>query len=197
MAKQTREELLSKKRQYYHANKHKLDKQKIKHLKKKYYQENKQKWLDNDSIVSNHWYHKNKERALKNRAAYYQKHKAELTKKHRERYQKDLKFRITERLRGRLRDALVRYRDKRVKLAPTLSLLDCSMDEFICKIEKQFADGMNWDNYGSIWHIDHIRPIASFDLTMKEDQLKCFHYSNLRPLFAKENLSKGCKYEAS
>ena len=50
---------------------------------------------------------------------------------------------------------------------------------------------MNWDNHGE-WHIDHHIPIASFNL-LKEEEQKCFHYTNLKPLWAKDNLSKGKK----
>ena len=52
---------------------------------------------------------------------------------------------------------------------------------------------MSWDNYGE-WHIDHIRPMASFNLQEQEEQLKCCHYTNLQPLWAEENLRKGNKY---
>jgi hypothetical protein len=67
----------------------------------------------------------------------------------------------------------------------------------VCKewIEKQFKPGMSWNNYGLHgWHIDHIRPCASFDLTDPIQQKQCFHYTNLQPLWASENLSKGAKY---
>jgi hypothetical protein len=51
---------------------------------------------------------------------------------------------------------------------------------------------MSWSNWGKFgWHIDHIRPCASFDLSKKSEQLKCFNYSNLQPLWAVENLKKG------
>ena len=53
---------------------------------------------------------------------------------------------------------------------------------------------MSWDNYGD-WHIDHIRPCCSFDLSKIEEQEKCFHYSNLQPLWAEENMTKGGKYD--
>ena len=60
-------------------------------------------------------------------------------------------------------------------------------------IESQFVDGMSWDNHGE-WHIDHIRPCASFDLTDPEQQKECFNYKNLQPLWAKDNLSKGDRF---
>ncbi len=57
-------------------------------------------------------------------------------------------------------------------------------------IESKFVDGMSWENR-SQWHIDHIRPCANFDLTDIEQQKICFHWSNLQPLWAKDNLRKG------
>jgi hypothetical protein len=58
-------------------------------------------------------------------------------------------------------------------------------------LQLQFRDGMSWNNYGRVWHVDHIKPCASFNLLDESEQLKCFHYSNLQPLFAHENLVKG------
>jgi hypothetical protein len=49
---------------------------------------------------------------------------------------------------------------------------------------------MSWSNYGK-WHVDHIKSCASFDLSKEDEQRKCFHYTNLQPLWAEENLSKG------
>ena len=51
---------------------------------------------------------------------------------------------------------------------------------------------MTWKNHG-IWHVDHIRPCASFDLTKDEEQRECFHYKNLQPLWGPDNLAKGSK----
>ena len=54
---------------------------------------------------------------------------------------------------------------------------------------------MSWDNHGyDGWHVDHIRPCASFDLTDEEQVRKCFHYTNLQPLWAKDNLRKGSEW---
>ena len=76
----------------------------------------------------------------------------------------------------------------------TKRLLGCSLEELIIFIEKKFKKDMSWDNYGK-WHVDHIKPISKFDLTDKEEQKKCFHYSNLQPLWAIENLKKGSKIQ--
>jgi|TARA_E500000318_G_scaffold94438_1_gene93786 hypothetical protein len=78
----------------------------------------------------------------------------------------------------------------------TLDLLGCSAFELKAHLESKFQDGMSWDNYGRDgWHCDHIRPCASFDLSDPKQQEECFHYSNLQPLWAKDNLSKKDKYK--
>jgi hypothetical protein len=61
-------------------------------------------------------------------------------------------------------------------------------------IESQFLPGMSWKNHGKHgWHIDHIKPISSFDLTDPEQVKKAGHYTNLAPLWAYDNWSKGAK----
>ena len=57
-------------------------------------------------------------------------------------------------------------------------------------LEAKFQYGMSWENYGE-WHVDHIKPCSSFNLEDPEEQKKCFHYKNLQPLWAKDNLAKG------
>jgi len=70
-------------------------------------------------------------------------------------------------------------------------LLGCNLNNFVQHIESQWVDGMSWENYGLRgWHIDHIIPCCSFDLTDLEQQEKCFHYTNLQPLWAEENHKK-------
>jgi hypothetical protein len=73
------------------------------------------------------------------------------------------------------------------KASPTEKMLGCSFKQFTKHIEKQFLDGMNWQNRGK-WHIDHIIPMSC--ATTIEGLEKLSHYSNLRPLWAKDNLSK-------
>jgi hypothetical protein len=79
------------------------------------------------------------------------------------------------------------------KIGKTMELTGCSKEYLHRHLEMQFTDGMNWDNYGE-WHIDHIHPCASFDLENPEEQRKCFHYTNLQPLWAIDNIKKGAKY---
>jgi hypothetical protein len=55
---------------------------------------------------------------------------------------------------------------------------------------------MSWNNHGQ-WHIDHVRPCSSFNLLNPEEQQQCFHYTNLQPLWAADNLSKSDTYEAN
>lgn len=77
----------------------------------------------------------------------------------------------------------------------TLDYIGCTAPELKTHLESQWTEGMNWDNYGlEGWHIDHIRPLKSFDLSDEEQQRVCFHYSNLQPLWAKDNLEKGCDW---
>lgn len=103
-------------------------------------------------------------------------------------------FKLVGTLRSRLNSALNRRNIE--KGFSTMELTGCELPFLKGYIEGKFVEGMTWENHGS-WHIDHIKPCCSFDLTQEEEQKKCFHYTNLQPLWAVENLSKGGKYEAS
>lgn len=96
-------------------------------------------------------------------------------------------------LRTRLRDSIKRSVNIR-----TSDYIDYTADELREHLENQFTDGMSWDNYGRYgWHIDHIRPIASFDMTDSDQIKECWALSNLRPLWAKDNLRKGASWDGS
>ena len=74
-------------------------------------------------------------------------------------------------------------------------LVGCSPDELVAHLEGQFKPGMTWDNHGRHgWHIDHIIPLAAADVSDPEQVALVAHYTNLQPLWAKENLSKGSKF---
>ena len=80
------------------------------------------------------------------------------------------------------------------KVASITVLLGCTIVEFRGYIQKQWLPGMSWDNWTKDgWHIDHIKPCSSFDLSKEYEQRACFHYTNMQPLWAVDNLRKGNK----
>lgn len=80
------------------------------------------------------------------------------------------------------------------KAGRTVDLLGCSAEEYRVYLEGLFEPGMSWDNRGE-WHIDHTVPVAAFDLTTEAGQRAAFHYTNTRPMWAAENLSKGSLHD--
>ena len=143
---------------------------------------------------------RNKQQYLKNRDARieHQKQYCELNKdaiRDRQRkytinkYHSDPHLKIKMNLSRRMRSFFSKNGSR------TIDFIGCSIDDLKSHLEKQFVDGMNWENYGD-WHVDHIRPCCSFDLTDPEQQRECFDYTNLQPLWAKDNLSKGGRYES-
>lgn len=101
----------------------------------------------------------------------------------------DVNFKLKKTLRNRIRDVL----KKGYKSGSAVSDLGCSVNELKVYLESRFKEGMTWENHGE-WHIDHIVPLAFFDLTDREQFLKACHYTNLQPLWAKENLQKRDKH---
>jgi hypothetical protein len=93
-----------------------------------------------------------------------------------------------------LRARLYKVVSGEAKSGSMIDLLGCSIDEFREYLEAQFEVGMTWDNHGE-WHVDHRRPCNSFDLLSEVEQRMCFHYTNLQPMWALENLSKSDKYD--
>ena len=116
------------------------------------------------------------------------KHRKEIKKYYLIKRKTDMNFRILNSLRLRTWSALKGI----CKSKSTIKLLGCSIEHLKYHLESQFKLGMSWDNYGK-WHIDHIRPCASFDLRKPIEQRKCFHYTNLQPLWAKENQIKNAQ----
>ena len=78
------------------------------------------------------------------------------------------------------------------KLNRTQKLIGCSLPELRQRLESQFQRGMSWKNYGQ-WHVDHKNPCAIFDLSTAAGQEACFHFSNLQPMWASENIRKGAR----
>jgi hypothetical protein len=96
-----------------------------------------------------------------------------------------------ERIRIRILNAL--SRNSGIKAARTMELIGCSIEQLRQHLEDQFLPGMEWGNRKE-WHVDHKRPLSSFNLSSPKQQRLAFHYSNLQPLWAKDNLSKGTRW---
>lgn len=107
-----------------------------------------------------------------------------------ERYHTEPQYMLKARLRNRIRRMVERSK----AYGRTSQIIGCSFDVFKAHIQSQFTQGMAWNNYGR-WHIDHIIPCASFDLTNREEVLRCFHFTNLRPLWDKANRAKRDRVE--
>jgi hypothetical protein len=140
--------------------------------------EQSKKGIKNRIARQKKYYLNNKEKIKKRTLNYYNK-----------RRKTDNSFRLTINLRRRVNGAINLHN----KSANTMVLLGVPNIEFLWKhLESTFKTGMTRENYG-LWHVDHIIPCSSFDLSNTEEQARCFHYSNLQALWAHENLSKGSK----
>ena len=124
----------------------------------------------------------------------YKKRKREAA---RARRLKDLNYKIMSVLRSRVTGSIKMIKNPTSrKRERTITLLGCSIEEFKHHIEALWEPGMTWDNYGhSTWVLDHIRPIASFDLTDPKQQRQCFNHKNIQPLWAEENRIKSDKWD--
>jgi hypothetical protein len=176
----------------------------MKEYRKKYNQTHKKQrkehyQIHKERIVewSKKYYQDNKEKIKVQHKKYYQTHKKELNivRKNymRNKRKTDISFRIAHNLRSRIWKVL----KGNSKSKPTMKLLGCNnefLNQYFFSKFYDREDGlkMTFKNYG-LWHIDHIRPCSSFNLSKPEEQEKCFNYKNLQPLWAEENLNKGCK----
>ena len=172
-----------------------------KEYSKKYREENLEKCLQQEAESRERrreqgyfkkYHEDNREERLKKQREHYRKNKESILEHKKEykrnKYQTDPMYRMKVNLRGRFNRALKRNS----KSSSVLTLIGCSIEELKEHLEQQFTEGMTWENYGK-WHIDHIKPCASFDLSIPEQQQECFHYSNLQPLWGIDNIRKSDK----
>jgi len=134
------------------------------------------------------YYITNRDKILANTRKYQKKNKDKIRKRRKVRYNNDINYKISLNLRNRLNIAI----KNGYKAGSAVTNLGVSIDELKLYLEKQFRPGMTWQNHGK-WHIDHIKPLSSFDLADKTQFLMACHYSNLQPMWAKDNLKKGNK----
>lgn len=104
----------------------------------------------------------------------------------------DPAFKLAYLLRVRACNAL--KRQAKGKSGSPLRLLGCDAEFLALYLEMQFQPGMDWGNHGLRgWHIDHKKPLSSFDLSDASEAARAFHFTNLQPLWAADNLSKGAR----
>ena len=162
------------------------NKEKIAIYMKDYYLKNKKRWKDSRL--------KNKERIAAYMKDYGTKNKERLKGYDRDYTKEKIKTDIQFRLGCLLRNRLGRAIKRGSRSGSAVRDLGCTIPELKFYLEGQFQDGMNWDNWSLRgWHIDHKIPLAFFDLTDREQFLQAVHYTNLQPMWAKKNLSKGKK----
>jgi len=156
---------------------------------KEYYKKYRKNNLEKERARSRKYQQKNPEkcRASVRKSQQRPEYKKRVNARLRERRKTDPQYQLLCNLRCRLRRALKGL----AKSASTMTLVGCSTRHTKDHLEKQFQPGMTWENYGPVWHVDHMMPCASFDLTDPEQQRRCFHYTNLQPLWGTENISKG------
>ena len=169
-----------------------------------YYRNNKLKF----SIRAKTYRYPRKEETKIKRAEYFKTHKkekaeydleyrkknktkfSEAKKRYAERNKNNPQFKLKRNLRRRIHHILKGCS----KSQHSIDLLGCEINFYIKYLESKFQEGMNWDNYGMYgWHVDHIIPCSSFDLTDIEQQKRCFNYSNTQPLWWIDNLKKSSR----
>ena len=113
------------------------------------------------------------------------------------RYHNELEYKLKLIIRYRAKRAVETINGaKNISREEMMESLGCTLEELKKHLESQFQEGMSWNNWAvDGWHIDHIKPLAKFNLIDPEEQKKACHYTNLQPLWAKDNLSKGDKHE--
>ena len=108
----------------------------------------------------------------------------------RNRFKTDIQYKLSCNLRNRLYDSIKNNQ----KAGSAVKDLGCTIEELKSYLESKFQPGMTWDNWSiDGWHIDHIKPLMSFDLNDRKQFLEACHYTNLQPLWSTDNLSKGDK----
>jgi hypothetical protein len=145
--------------------------------RKKYKAKNYQENVERFKVRNKLWFQENKERRRE-----YEKKRSKLLKR---RLAASLRTRLREAIKDNYETSLTQY-------------IGCSIKELRIYLESKFKSGMTWENYGLYgWHIDHVRPLSSFDLTDEKEITQACHYTNLQPLWCQDNLSKGNRYEAN
>ena len=149
------------------------------------------KWCSNACSTKTCYYRYHEKNKIKKRSLIK---KIKISKEYSREYQakrkKDPQYRLMANMRSRMSISLKRN----TKISSIYKYIGIDIKAFYIYIETLFQEGMSWENYGyKTWHLDHILPLSSFDLSNDEELYKVWNYKNLQPLWAKDNLSKGCR----
>jgi hypothetical protein len=117
---------------------------------------------------------------------YRKENKEHINKISRKKYAEDPEYRIKKILRTRFNKTV----KEKKKYSKILNYIGVSLEYFKKWIEFQFEKDMNWENFGKVWELDHIIPICKFNAIIEEDTNICFNWTNLQPLYKKENRTK-------
>ena len=114
----------------------------------------------------------------------YYKENSEYEKDYSNKYHLDIKNRIRSNVNNRILSVI------KNKLPDYKIYLGCDITDYLTYLESKFKDGMSWDTYGTLWNIDHIRPLKPKVKISQEETIKRLHYSNTQPLYCIENMIK-------
>lgn len=189
---QNKEKIREKHLAYYNDNKELYKRLNAEHYKNnpEIHKAKKERLKQNNPDYFKEHYKKNKEKKQAYKKVYDKENRDKINERYNRRYKTEPEFRITQTFRNRVRTAISRG----YKNSKSLDLLGCTIPELKKHLEERFLPTMTWENYGTVWHIDHIKPCASFDLTIEAEQRLCFHYTNLQPLFAVTTIIDGVEY---
>jgi hypothetical protein len=174
-----REDRLEKAKHYYVQNKETINKKASEYGKKN---------AEHLKKTHNEYRAANRERARSWDKKYRDGNKVKIIDKLRERRRNDPMLRLKDAIRNSIRAYLG---SKKTRRGSTFEIVGCTPDFLRGHLEKQFKDGMTWENYGPYWHVDHRIPLASGN--SPEEIMGLSHWTNLQPLTAFENISKGAK----
>lgn len=189
----TKEELKAYKREHYLKNKETykvkakkwnlMNPERVKTRRTEYYANNREQRIQHVRI----WQVNNRDKKNANCRRYYERNKEKIIKKAIERVKSTPERMLKAKLRSRVYK-LTRSKNFR-KNKTFFEYIGCTVEHLVQYLEERFKPGMTWDNHGD-WHIDHIIPLASAkDI---QELYKLNHYTNLQPLWAIDNMSKGC-----
>jgi len=189
-------------KEYYKLNKeehskyHKLynleNKEKIKEYSKQYYSNPLNKERQKKYVHEYEKIEKNKIRKKEVVKRWNESNPNYMTVYMSSKYKNDIDHKLLSNLRSRLYHAIKGTTKKSISSS---KLLGCSIEEYKLFIQNQFKPEMAWLNHGEIWEIDHIIGCCNFDLTKLEEQQKCFHYTNMEPIFKTTAIAEAFRYK--